>query len=788
MRAEHRKLSRIFVIVLLGGTVIILWGAGAAIAQDAEPAAQNPAALPDLPGTSVSIPWSELKTLVKGAQPPVVKKPPVDMVFAPATYTVKIHDGVADIEATTGVDVLVDDWVLIPLGSGTGLTGATIDGKATSIVKEGGQVFAVTQGKGNRSVKLAAQVKVHSEGGRQWSEVSLLPSPIVSLAAEIPGGGLAIEVSGATSTKVEVKNEVSRVAARLTGGTTARLTWKKTLPVGDARTYAETSQQVHIGDGLARVRARTQLEIVHGAQDKIQLAIHPQAVVLSAAGKQISGWETKVANDTQIVTLTAAMPLAGKHQVEIVYEFELDDQGDSLPLSGVSVLGAKRDRGVVAVASSGAYDIQPTGANVQRISTSQLPSDLRSNETVLAYRYARTPVKISLALKRPQAQAAEIRVSTATLVSVSDGRLRSRAHVTYNVRHAPVDSFRVALPDGVTVQSTLGKAIRATSVVAEAEKRFLVVDLKDIVQGEYALEITYESRFKPDDKTPQVAVLGHPDAVEDHGFLGVEVRASYDVAATINGGERVDVTELPQRLWNSARSPVLLGYRYVRQPVTLALSLKRHEDLDVLVAMSDVCEVATTVTPDGKGVTKLMYVVRNNQKPFMTLRLPKEAQVWSTFVNDRPVTPARNAAGHVLIPLQKSEEVDDENEDGYRARRDKRRNERIEQGQRPSRRKTLRERGEEPPSDLKPYDVEIVFVQPKLELKEGGELRLALPQSDIPTGHLAWAVFVPKSIRIVDSSGTLKEVGAFTLPFRHFGDVTAARNDRVSMEKMAKQA
>ncbi|MGB6042877.1 MAG: hypothetical protein WBF93_06930, partial [Pirellulales bacterium] len=85
------------------------------------------------------------------------------------------------------------------------------------------------------------------------------------------------------------------------------------------------------------------------------------------------------------------------------------------------------------------------------------------------------------------------------------------------------------------------------------------------------------------------------------------------------------------------------------------------------------------------------------------------------------VTPARNAAGHVLIPLQKSEEVDDEN-------------------------------------------------------------------SDIPTGHLAWAVFVPKSIRIVDSSGTLKEVGAFTLPFRHFGDVTAARNDRVSMEKMAKQA
>ena len=88
--------------------------------------------------------------------------------------------------------------------------------------------------------------------------------------------------------------------------------------------------------------------------------------------------------------------------------------------------------------------------------------------------------------------------------------------------------------------------------------------------------------------------------------------------------------------------------------------------------MSDICEVSTTYTPDGRAITKMMFVTRNNLKQYMTLKMPEGAQVVA-FVDDHPVTPAKNAKGDVLIPLKKSdaEEADDDDSEGgksYRAR------------------------------------------------------------------------------------------------------------------------
>ena len=75
------------------------------------------------------------------------------------------------------------------------------------------------------------------------------------------------------------------------------------------------------------------------------------------------------------------------------------------------------------------------------------------------------------------------------------------------------------------------------------------------------------------------------------------------------GAQRVDVRELPEGLWSGAESPLLFGYRYDKPAeVKMTLGLTKHAEVDVLVAMSDVCEAATTVTADGKTITKAMYI------------------------------------------------------------------------------------------------------------------------------------------------------------------------------------
>jgi hypothetical protein len=254
---------------------------------------------------------------------------------------------------------------------------------------------------------------------------------------------------------------------------------------------------------------------------------------------------------------------------------------------------------------------------------------------------------------------------------------------------------------------------------------------------------------------------------------------------------------LHEHLWDAAKSPILFGFTYDSTNPTLALSLAKHEELSVLVAMSDACEATTTITPGGKSVTKMMFIVRNNLKQYMTMKMPEGAQVWSTFVNDRPVAPLRNRKGEVLIPLVKSEAVDPEDADdvdergepkSYAAKRDKRR---AENPNAPMVQKVMRDRMKrmraaevaDGPADLKPYDVEIVFVTPPVKLAEKGTIRAALPEVDVPCGQVAWAVFLPKGYQLLDAEGNVKEVASFSLPFRHFADAEYARQHEVRQQQ-----
>lgn len=401
---------------------------------------------------------------------------------------------------------------------------------------------------------------------------------------------------------------------------------------------------------------------------------------------------------------------------------------------------------------------------------------------------------VSWTVRAPNApeQPARVFTNTLTLATVERGGVRCRAEVIYDILQRGVESVRIALPDGVELLGAKGDAVRESNVVTEGKARFLVVALKARTKGSHIITVDYEKRFAATadgakGKAPAVAedvaalalpLLSHPDAVRDKGSVGIEVPGGDEVTPQVTGARRVDVKELHEHLWRAARSPILFGFTYDAPGATLALSLSRHEDVAVLVAMSDACEVTTTFTPDGKCVTKMMYVMRNNLKQFMALKLPEGAQLWSTFVNDRPVTPSRNRNGDILIPLVKSESVDpDEADDdgqpkSYRAKREKRRAEAPGLERARGERARL-ERGHERdggPVDLKPYDVEIVFISPPVKFEDRGTLKTALPQSDIPCGQIAWAIFLPRSCQVLDSTGNLREVGAFSLPFRHFGE------------------
>jgi len=420
--------------------------------------------------------------------------------------------------------------------------------------------------------------------------------------------------------------------------------------------------------------------------------------------------------------------------------------------------------------------------------TTTATATFRGGQALTLSWYARPP--------KPRKLPARLYADTQTLVRVEQGLVRCTATIDFAILRSPVKQFKVDVPADFEFIRAQGEHVAATSLSEirdpRARTRTATIDLRRGAIGRHTLTLVYERRLKKDETKLAVGVPSPLNVVQRRGSVGVAVHGGLEVTAVASSDARpVDVKKLPAALWGRATAPLIRGFRYDAGSPTVRLTVTQHKQVAVLVAMSDACEASTVVTPEGRVITKVMYILRNNQKQFMKLDLPEGATVWSTFVQDRPVTPVRNEAGQLLIPLRKSEEVTEEDEEEgktYRWRRDKRRSDRRGElrvaRERMQRAKRL-ERADEPPKDLKPYDVEIVFVTPNVKLDARGNVKLALPKADIPVGLMAWAVFLPQKLRVVDVAGNLKEVSRFALPFRHFGEAELMRREALATAQKA---
>ncbi len=771
MRPRHftTLCAALLVIILqLGGT-------GSVRCQDPNPAAAPKArqSLPELQQTNVSIPWNQLRTLLEAGTPD--ERPPVEFVFSAAVYKIVVKDDRANITATTSVRTLKKGWTLVPLGPAQmKVSSVTTGGKTCPLVVDKNTLNALLEGPSQHDLKITAEESVGS-GNRLT--VPLLPSPLASIEMTLPQADLLVTVPNATGVKVVSVKNVTTFTGTHRGNTSLSATWSTPPPEArKTRLYADSRTTVQVEDGLVRCQTTVNAEVRQRSVKQISLKIDPATTILDVTGADVSSWKA----NADKMTVEFQQPVSGKQSLEVLYEYEVPAEGAELAIRVPLVQDTLRDSGSLAVASTGDYDVEPTASSMQRTGVSQLPATFRQQSAyppMLAYRYTRGPSNISLKLTRPKPKPTRLEAQTDTLATVSPGLIRCQSTIRYQISGAGVQSLRVGLPKDIAVDSVTSNLLRSSKTVVEGKTRVLVVDLKDIAQGTHELSIAYRRRFELGNIAPSIPLLTSLDAENDAGSVGLAVQGSLELQPQAKELERVDVQELPRRLWDRATSPVLYGYRYKTPTANLALDLKYHEDVSVLVAMADVCEASTVVTEDGKCITKMMYVVRNNLKPYMTLNLPDGAEVWSVLVDDRPVTPARNAQGQILIPLKKSDTVDEDDEDSYRARREERRRDRNDRdnGRDYDRfhRNELKKL-EDAPLDLKPYDVEIVYVG-RCPLEERGDVEAMLPKADIPTGHLSWAVFLPTHLRVVDSTGNMKEVRSFTLPFRHFGDAAYAR-------------
>lgn len=296
-----------------------------------------------------------------------------------------------------------------------------------------------------------------------------------------------------------------------------------------------------------------------------------------------------------------------------------------------------------------------------------------------------------------------------TLVSVSEAELRVTVLADITVLQGEASQFQVDLPAGYEVTGVTGATLDST----ETQSGLLTLKVNTPAQRSQQFLISMEC--STNSASADAPLLTFEGAQRETGEVLVEGAGAMELTATEGGGlKRMDVKEASPYLRSLAHFPPQAAFRYHKQPgetPTLALQWVRFPDGSVLAAEAESAIVTTLVTSEGKSLTEVKLIVKNQAQPFLKVALPSGATILSADVGGEPVKPVQGPDGS-RVPLLRA---------GFH------------------------------PTGC--YVVSFVFLHSGAPFAKKGGADLSLPSMDIPVSLLNWEVFLPEQYKVKDFGG-----------------------------------
>jgi len=309
-----------------------------------------------------------------------------------------------------------------------------------------------------------------------------------------------------------------------------------------------------------------------------------------------------------------------------------------------------------------------------------------------------------------------------TLVSVSESEIRLAVLANITVIQGEPSRFQLDLPQGYEVTGVTGPTLDST------ESNNGVLTLKVNAPGQRSHQFLISMERSISSAKADAPFLSFKGAQRETGEVLVEGAGTMELTATEGGGlKRMDVKEANPYLRSLAHFPPQAAFRYHKQASdnpTLALEWVRFPDGSVLAAVAESATVTTLVTSEGKSLTEVRLVLKNQAQPFLKVTLPAGASILSADVGGEPVKPVQGPDGS-RVPLLRV---------GFH------------------------------PTDS--YTVSFVFMHSGAPFAKKGGADLSLPSMDIPISLLSWEVFLPEQYKVKDFGGDVIAANLVPQPFR----------------------
>ena len=320
-----------------------------------------------------------------------------------------------------------------------------------------------------------------------------------------------------------------------------------------------------------------------------------------------------------------------------------------------------------------------------------------------------------------------------TLISVSEAEMRVAVLADITVVQGEPSQFHIDVPQGYEITGVTGSTLDSS----ETNSGVLTLKVNAPSQRSHQFLISMERSISGE--KADAPFLSFKKAQRETGEVLVEGTGTMELTATEGGGlKRMDVKEANPYLRSLAHFPPQAAFRYHKQASetpTLALQWVRFPDGSVLAAVAESATVTTLVTSEGKSLTEVRLVIKNQAQPFLKVSLPAGASILSAEVGGERVKPVQGPDGS-RVPLLRP---------GFH------------------------------PTDS--YTISFVFMHSGAPFAKKGGAELSLPNMDIPISLLSWEVFLPEQYKVKDFGGDVIAANVVPQPFREEDAINAERRD-----------
>ncbi len=321
-----------------------------------------------------------------------------------------------------------------------------------------------------------------------------------------------------------------------------------------------------------------------------------------------------------------------------------------------------------------------------------------------------------------------------TLVSVSEADIRIAALADISVVQGEPSQFEMEVPAGFELTGATGASVESS----EVDSGVLTLKVTGPAQRSHQFLISMERSITA--TKADAPFLSFKNAQRETGEVLVEGAGTIELTAKESGGlKRMDFKETNPYLRSLARFPMQAAFRYHKQPnekPALAFEWTRFPDSSVLAAVAERAVVTTLVTTEGRSLTEIKLIIKNQGQPFLKIALPLGASILSAEVAGEKVKPVEGPDGN-RVPLLRA---------GFR------------------------------PVDS--YTVAFVFMHSGAPFAKKGGSDLLLPKMDVPINLLQWEVFLPEQYKVKDFGGDA--IAANLLPAASL-DVSGEEGDTSGM-------